>query len=142
MFQTFLAFAKLACLIAAGASVILIIISIIYAFPKKEMPLTGEACKYINICKIIGIIFILCAWLDIPAEFSGINLNMYKQITDMCLCMGKLWIVLGFTDIVLSFFISLTKNRTNSLSVLRAVRGSSFAMGIIYFVLAFLLEVS
>lgn len=142
MFQTFMHFASFANIIAACATIILMLLPVIYSFPNREMPIIDEARKCIGSCRISGIVFILCAWMIIPSERIELIADLYKQVTDKCFLVGKLWLILGFVNIIISFFLSLTRNRTKMALSIKSIRNSTFATGAAYFVLSFLLTVS
>lgn len=142
MFRTFMHFASLANMIAACATLILMLLPVIYLFPNREMPIIDEARKCIGSCRISSVIFVLCAWMMVPSENIELVTDLYKQVSDKCFLIGKLWLILGFVNIIISFFLSLTKSRTKMALSLKSIRGFIFGTGVAYFVLSFLLKVS
>lgn len=142
MSDTFMFFSTLANEIAIIASSVLILISVLYIFPNKEMPMIDEACRYLSCCKISGILFVILACLMVSDRNKSLDMAFYQQVSDQCLCIGKQWFFFFFANIIASILISLKKNSQSSLTALNKMRASAFIMGAVFFILSFVLDVS
>lgn len=142
MFKIFLFFSALSSGIAIAALGIIIFIFFFFAFPNDRLPMLDELCRYLRYCRISSIVFTICSWLMVSGESMDSNLVFYQQIADRCLLMGTIWILSGFLNIIFSIFFCLTRNSNALLTALNKTRASAFIMGVIFFLLSFILKVS
>ena len=142
MSDMFIFFSMLANEIAIIASLILILISVLYIFPNKEMPMIDEACRYLRCCKSFGILFVILACLMISDGNKTTVTAFYQQVSGQCMFIGKQWFFFAFANVVASILVSLKKNDQSSLTALNKMRSSAFIMGIVFCILSFVLDVS
>lgn len=141
MYQTFLLFSIISSVVAIAALAIIIVILICSSFPNGKLPMLDEMFKYLRYCRISSLIFIVFASVMVAGEPMEIDRNLYQKISDICLYMGKVWIFAALANIFLSIICCLKKDPETLIKVFNKTRASAFMMGIIFFILSYVLNV-
>lgn len=103
-----------------------------------------SACDVqIKVCKISSVVFSVLYWF-VASGFPSIEcLVGYQNLSVICSRLGQIWIVLAFVSIVISIILIIQKEgKPGEVKTMSKLRNSSFIMGAILLVLAFILKVN
>lgn len=95
----------------------------------------------IGICKTASIIFTIVEWFLFSCEKKAVCLEGYAKLSVTCSRIGIVWIIYAFVCIIINILLTMRKVDAKLIANVGKFRKSSFVMGALYIVFAFILNV-
>lgn len=106
-------------------------------------PETFETCNnQIKVCRISSIVFTVLFWFiasGLPTEECIVK---YVNLSRLCAIIGSVWIAFALVNVIISIILSFTKREEGAMEIMKKLRKSSFVMGAVNLVIAFILKVN
>lgn len=96
----------------------------------------------VKVCRISSIIFAFLYWFVVSGLSQKECLEGYAKLSGASSRLGSIWIIFAFINIILSVIFSILKRGKDEMEIMGKLRKSSFFMGAVFFVIAFILKVN
>lgn len=95
-----------------------------------------------KVCRISSVIFVILYWFAVSGLSTEECLKGYANLSAICSCLGCIWIVFAFINVIVSVIFGILKKGKDELEIMGKLRKSNFVMGAIFLVIAFILKVN
>jgi len=118
-------------------------IGILFKSSSFTNPEVFSVCNnQIKICRVSIVIFSLLYWFVVSGLPSSECLIRYQNLSAICSRLGSAWIIFAFLNIVISIILGIQKRGADEIATMSKLRNSSFIMGAILLMFAFVLTVN
>ena len=101
----------------------------------------ADCKKQLQICETAGILFAAIYWFAVSSMSRAECLKGYAALSGLSVKFAYVWIALALIAILLSVYLSVKKRDKDSISIVNSLRKTSFFMGVVFFLISFLVKV-
>lgn len=118
-------------------------IGILFRSASLTNPEVFSICNnQIKVCRVSSVVFSVLYWFVVSGLPSSECLIRYQNLSAICSRLGCVWVIFAFVSIVISIILGIQKRGKDEVITMSKLRNSSFVMGAILIMVAFVLKVN